>query len=189
MQKTDEQLIFDYLEGNEESLNLLVDRYLNDAYRFAFSLTRDAHGSEDIVQESFTKAWKNIRKFLPGNSFQSWLFRIIRNTAIDFLRKKKDVLFSTFENPNESENMFIANLVDTEPLPNELLIRAENEKNVQIILENINPVYREVLTLRYTSNMTFDEMRKILKRPLHTLKSQHRRGLIAFRRLFKTQIV
>lgn len=187
MQKADEQLISDYLEGNEKALSVLVDRYLSDAYAFAVKLTGDAQVAEDITQESFTKAWKNMRKFVPGNSFRGWLFSIVRNTAIDFLRKKKTVPFSAFETTSDGENVLVATLADAGPLPDELLARAEDARFLETLLEQINPEYREVLTLRHTSNMTFDEIGKLLKRPLHTVKSQHRRGLVALRRLLETQ--
>lgn len=187
MNKSDDQLISDYLEGNEKALSLLVDRYLGDAYTFAVKLTGDTQVAEDITQESFTKAWKNMRKFVPGNSFRGWLFSIVRNTAIDFLRKKKALPFSAFETNTEGENVLVATLADTQPLPDELLARAEDARYLDMLLGQINPEYREVLTLRHTSNMTFDEIGKVLKRPLHTVKSQHRRGLVALKRLLETQ--
>ena len=186
MNKYDEQLISAYLEGDDHSLAVLVDRYLADAYNFAFKLTNDTHVAEDVTQESFIKAWKNIRKFIPGNSFQSWLFSIIHNTSIDYLRKKRELPFSSFEN-NEGHNSLITTLTGTEPLQDELIAMAEDTRYVEYLLNQINPKYREVLTLRHTSNMTFDEMSKLLRKPLHTVKSQYRRGIASLRRLINTQ--
>jgi RNA polymerase sigma factor (sigma-70 family) len=187
MSKTDDQLIFDYLEGNEKALTILVGRYLSDAYNFAVKLTGDRQIAEDITQESFTKAWKNMRKFVAGNSFRGWLFSIIKNTAIDWLRKRKNISFSNFAHIAEHENTLEATLVDTNPLPDELLAQAQDAQYLEKLLLQINPQYQEVLSLRNTSNMTFDEISKIVKRPLHTVKSQYRRGLIAMRRLIEAQ--
>lgn len=182
MEREDEQLISGYLEGDDKALSVLVDRYLTDVYSFALNLTNDTQAAEDIAQESFIKAWKNIRRFLPGNSFQAWLFSITRNTAIDWLRKRKEVTFSSFETA-EGENALTATLSDEGPLADELLARTEDARYLDGLLEQINPDYREVLALRYSSNLTFEEIGEILRRPLHTIKSQHRRALVALRRL------
>lgn len=183
----DDDLIASYLDGDENALTILVDRYLGDAYHFALKLTHDSHLAEDVVQESFVKAWNNMRKFIPGNSFRGWLFTIIRNTSIDALRKKKEIPFSSFESNSEGENIITATLRDIAPLPDELLARTQDAKYLNALLEQINPEYSEVLTLRHTSNMTFAEIGELLKRPLHTVKSQHRRGLVLLRRLMETQ--
>jgi RNA polymerase sigma-70 factor (ECF subfamily) len=180
VKKDDTQLISAYLEGDEMALGVLVDRYLKDVYNFAFKLTGDLHASEDIAQDSFVKAWKNIRKYRQGSNFLTWLFAIARNTAIDWLRQKKEATFSSFENA-EGENKFVETLQDSELLPDELLARAEDKNYIETLLTELNPIYREVLTLRYSSNLTFEEIGEILRKPLHTVKSQHRRALIALR--------
>jgi len=188
MTKGDEQLIADYLEGNERALDALVDRYLADVYNFSFTLVRDEAVAEDVVQESFVKAWKSIRRFSPGNSFKGWLFSIVRNTAIDWLRKKKEFVFSNFENA-KGENPFIDNIPDDMPNADELLGLAEDKERLEEILAELNPQYREVLALRRDSNMTFEEIGKALKRPMHTVKSQYRRGMAALKRLLDAKTI
>lgn len=186
MKKSDEQLISDYLEGDEKSLGVLVDRYLVNIYNFAYKLVNDRQAADDITQESFIKAWKNIRKYRQGSNFQNWLLTLTRNTAIDWLRKRKDLSFSTFEN-EKNVNIFAETLADEELSPLELLTRAEDTIFVQALLNELNPIYRDVLTLRYSSDFTFEEIGELLKRPLHTVKSQHRRALVALRRLLEAQ--
>ena len=181
MRKDDEQLVSNYLA-------ILVDRYLVDAYNFAFKLTNDRGVAEDVTQESFMKAWKNIRKFISGNSFRSWLFSIIHNTSVDYLRKRKELPFSSFENV-EGHNALVSALADPGLIQDELLTTAEDMRCVENLLNELGPQYREVLTLRHTSNMTFDEIGKLLKRPIHTVKSQYRRGIASLRRLLDTQTV
>jgi RNA polymerase sigma-70 factor (ECF subfamily) len=186
MNKTDEQLISDYLEGDEQSLGVLIDRYLLNTYNFAYKLTNDRQAANDVTQESFIKAWKNIRKYRQGSNFQNWLLTLTKNTAIDWLRKRKDLSFSAFEN-EKGVNIFTETLVDNKPSPLELLAQAEDDIFVQELLKEINPLYKDVLTLRYSSDFTFEEIGKLLKRPLHTVKSQHRRALVAIRRLLEAQ--
>ncbi len=186
MMRDDAQLVAAYLEGDERALETLVDRYVRDVHRFALTLTHDAQAAEDVVQESFVKAWKHIRRYHAGSSFRTWLFSIARNTAIDWLRRKKEIAFSSFEN-DQGENTLLATLADGEPLPDELLAQAHDAAYLARLLADINSDYREVLTLRHTSNLTFEEIGSIVKRPLHTVKSQYRRAIIALRRLAKTE--
>jgi RNA polymerase sigma factor (sigma-70 family) len=100
------------------------------------------------------------------------------------LRKKKELAFSSFENA-EGKNAFVESLQDAGPGPNELLARAENTKFVAAILAQLDVRYREVLTLRYEDGLTFKKIGEVLRRPLHTVKSQHRRVLISLRRLMQ----
>ncbi|OGG74267.1 hypothetical protein A3A37_03025 [Candidatus Kaiserbacteria bacterium RIFCSPLOWO2_01_FULL_52_36] len=186
MRKEDGQLISEYLEGDEKALSFLVNRYLKDVYSLAFKLTGNLQAAEDITQNSFIKAWKHIRRYRQESSFRTWIFSITRNTAIDWLRQKKDVPFSSFEN-ELGENKLVESLADTQLLPNELIMQAEDTAFVQNLLVQLNPRYKEVLTLRYESNLTFEEIGKILGRPLHTVKSQHRRALVYLRRLLEVK--
>lgn len=184
MAKSDEQLITDYLEGDESALEALAHRYTGDLFAFAMHLVADREGAEDIAQEAFVKAWRHMRSFAAGGNFRSWLFSIARNTALDWLRKKKSVAFSAFES-EEGENVFEASLADEAPLAEELFARAEDARYLQGLLENINPQYREVLMLKNSGNLTFAEVSAVVKRPLHTVKSQYRRALAALERLAK----
>ena len=188
MVKSDEQLISDYLDGDERAISTLVDRYLVNIYNFVFQLSNDEQATEDITQESFIKAWKNIRGFKRGSSFQTWLFAITRNSAIDWLRSKKELAFSRFET-TEGSNLLLDTLADNQPLPDELLTRAEDARFVQLLLADLDPLYRDVINLRYSSNMTFEEIGEFLKRPLHTVKSQHRRAIIALKRSLEVKLV
>lgn len=188
MQKDDEQLISAYLEGDESALALLVDTHLKHVYNFAFQLTRDRQAADDITQESFIKAWKHIRRYRRGSSFKTWLFAITRNTVIDWLRTKKELAFSSFEN-EQGVNTLVETLRDKEPLPDELIARAKDATFVSALLRELAPGYKEVLTLRYTSNLTFKEIGEIMQRPLHTVKSQHRRALAALRRSLQIQSI
>jgi len=188
MYKTDSELIADYLSGNEPSFEILMNRHMKAVYNFVYRLVPKNVDVDDIVSETFFKVWKNLKKFRSGENFNTWLFTIARNTAYDKLRKHNDLIFSDFNN-SDGENFIEDTLADTEPLAPEILERAENEKTVQSLLERISPIYREVLILHYVNEFTFDDIGKILGKPIDTVKSQHRRALILLRKMLGDDIL
>src|SRR3989344_2314066 len=123
MNKSDHELISNYLNGDQESLEVLIRGYLKPIYSFVYGYAGNSQNAEDIAQETFVKAWRNLKKFDQGKSFKTWIFQIAKNTAIDFFKKKKAIPFSEFEN-EDGENTITETLADPSPLPNELLEKA-----------------------------------------------------------------
>lgn len=182
LDETDQQLIASYFEGNAVAFSELLKRHLDAVYNFSYRLSGDALLAEDIAQETFVKAWKNLKAYDRDRNFKTWLFAIARNTTIDHLRKRKNIPFSVFEN-NEGENFFVENIQDTAPTALELFALAERKEVVESALLQISPKYKEVLLLHEGEDMTFAEIGKMLDRPLDTVKSQYRRALLALKEI------
>lgn len=177
MEKTDEELVVDHLSGDSNAFALLVQRHLKGVYSFAARSIHDE--AEDIVQDTFLKVWKNLKKYKPRNAkFKTWLMRITRNTVIDYLRKKKSFVFSDFDG---HADINISNISDSEDLPDEIVARAHDALHIETLLKKLSPEYREVLLLRYMNQMTFGEIGEILDESINTVKSRHHRGLIKLR--------
>jgi len=184
MDESDKQLVSSYINGDEKALKELVSRHLKPVYNFIYRISSSKQDTEDITQETFVKVWQKIKKYNPNKSFKTWLFTIAHNTAIDWLRKKRNFVFSNFED-SEGGNYLENELVDPNPLPDKILTQAEDEKFVENLLRQLAPIYREVLILRYANELTFDEIAEILGKPSDTVKSQHRRALIILRKLIE----
>ena len=187
MDRTDEELVAEYLAGDEAAFAELTRRNLNGAYNFAYRLMGEGPAAEDVVQEAFVKAWKNLKKYDPKTSkFKTWLLRIVRNSAIDYLRKRKHVPFSAFE--TDEGNNILAETVASEDESVVLgLERIDDAKAVQEHLQKLSPKHREVLLLYYTNDATFEEIAEVLGEPTNTVKSRHRRALQALRELIAPQ--
>jgi len=180
---SDEQLVCHYLKHKDDkALEILFSRYLKPIYGFVYKYTNLFNEAEDITQEIFIKAWRNLKKFDQKKSFKTWLFQIAKNTAIDFLRVKKNIPFSDFEN-EEGENPLANTLIDKNPLPPEIL----DQKNLAQILaagiDKLSEKYRQILHLRYNNQFTFQEIAETLNEPIDTVKSRHRRALIALKEI------
>lgn len=181
MHRNDDELVQDALEGVKGSFEELVHRYTTQIYNFAYRLTGSTEYAEDITQETFIKVWKNLNRYNPTYSFKSWIFTIARNTSTDFLRKKKSILFSNMNMPEDMS--FDETIADTVDLPSEALAKIEDTEALSHILKQLPLDYQTVILLHYQNDLTFEEIGKTMKKPLNTVKSWHRRALIKLRDL------
>lgn len=182
MNLSDQQLIADYLNGDEESLEFLIQNYIKPIYSFAYRYVGNVSDADDVTQEVFVKVWRNLKKFDQRKSFKTWIFAIAKNTALDHLKKRKAIPLSEFEN-NEGKNMLTETLADPSPLPDELLERVGMVQMLTSAMGQLSPKYRMVLFLRYNDHFTFREIAESLEEPLDTVKSRHRRALIKLKGL------
>ena len=174
-------LIENYFNGDPEAFEALMLLYLKPVYNFAYRYAGDVASAEDITQETFVKVWKNLKKFDRAKSFKTWIFTIAKNTAFDFLKKKKAIPFSAFDT-DTGENVIVDTLADPAPLPTELFEQKELSQMLERAVSALAPYYREVILLRYFEQFTFQEIADILKEPLDTVKSRSRRALSILRK-------
>lgn len=186
MGDSDEELIGNYIQGDDQALKALIDRYTQSLYHFVVRFVGVMH-APDIVQEVFIKVWKNLKKFdISKAHFKTWIFTIARNTITDYLRKKKIPVFSEFDGVDEGES-FADSVVDGEDLPDEMLMKLEDTELLTTLLDTLSPDARAVLVLYYQEDMTFKEIGEVLGKPLHTVKSKHRRALEQLRKRVEEQ--
>ncbi len=173
----DEELVHKYLLGDEKSLEILIQRYLKPIYNFVYRYAGGMANAEDLTQEVFVKVWKNIKKFDRKRSFKTWIFRIARNTSYDYLRKKKNIPLSYFEDL-EGNNILIDSLEDPAPLPSELFDQSNIAQKINTALDKLSLNYRLVISLRHNDHFKFREIAESLNESIDTVKSRYRRGLI-----------
>ena len=186
--KDDEDLIVAYLNGEESAFASLVQRHLKPVYSFVFRFIGNEKEAEDIVQETFIKAWKNLKNYSKQQSqFKTWLMRIARNTAIDYLRKKKHIPFSVLEGEDETD-WFAENVADDAAFPEEIVAHTNDIEDMNRAILTLSPLHREVLLLHYENGFSFEEAATISGISVNTLKSRHRRALAALRELLVHRI-
>ena len=167
----DSQLIAQYINGDKKSLEVLIKKYLNPIYGFVYKNVGDKPAAEDITQEVFIKVWKNIKKFDQKRDFKPWIFQIAKNTSIDYLRKKKTIPFSRFEN-EKGQNVLLENIAPESQNIVELL---NNKRVVQLALETLSAEDKNIINLRHTDGMSFKEISETLEKSINTVKSRYRR--------------
>jgi len=179
---TDQQLITSYIEGDDAAFDSLVRRHTSAVYGFVSRLVRREADAEDVVQNTFIKAWKHIHSFKLTMNFRTWLFTIARNTAFDLARKRPIFAFSEFDT-DSGDNVITNSLSDDEDSVIENMIAEEDAQVVRDALATMSRSYQEILHLRYAEDQTFEEISQVLGKPMNTVKSQARRGLIELKKI------
>ncbi len=178
---TDEQLVKQYLAGDKATLEILIKRYLSQIYGFVFTYVKNEEIAEDVTQETFIKAWKNIKKFKTDKKFKAWIYTIARNTALDQLKKKQAIVFSAISNDAE-ENFLLNSIVDSALRPDELVELYEADNWFEATVAKLSGKYRTVVILRQ-QNYSYREIAEKLGEPLDTVKSRYRRALALLKSL------
>ena len=159
--------------GDLEAFNQLVLNFQDMAYSHARALLGDPDSAEDVVQDSFIKAFQSLNGF-RGGSFRGWLLRIVTNSAYDMLRRSgrrpTQPLFPEGEDGEEIESP--AWLADPNASVQETVEREEESKRLYQLLDELPEVYRSVLTLIDLYELDYLEAAEALKVPVGTIKSR-----------------
>lgn len=175
-EEKDEKLVTKYLKGDERALEILIKRYLKPIYSFIYKRVNNFQEAEDITQEVFVRMWRNVKRFDRKKSFRAWIFTIAKNTTIDFLRKSK------IASAKKIDNTFLEKLASSFNLL-EFFEKKDAANKLSLALEKLSTDCRTIFSLRYNEYLTFREIAEILKQPLNTVKSRHRRVLIQLKKL------
>ena len=178
---SDEELVSAYIKGNKPALDQLVARYMSQIFNFVFKYMHGTAEAEDVTQDVFVKAWKNIGRFDDRYKFKTWLFTIAKRTALDAIKKKGLVPFASLE--NDDQPSFAENLVDDKPLADELVARIEDVQMVTRAVDQLDEKYRLVLRMYYNQELNFREIGEILHESIDTIKTRHRRAVLHLREI------
>jgi len=177
-------------DGDEAAIEALVKRYLPQVLRLSTRLAGDTMLAEDIAQEAFVKAWRNLKRYDTGKPFAPWMLAITRNAALDHLRKRRAVPFSALSPKDDDEGLAFADtLASDEPLPEEVLARAQSDQTVAAALAQLPERDRTVLTLRYEDELSFEDIGGVMAAPMNTVKSWHRRAQARLRALLTDTVM
>lgn len=175
MDTEEKKLIESFSEGNGQAFESLMEKYLKPVYNFVYQLTKNQAVTDDLTQETFLKAWKNIKRFDKSKSFKTWIFSIAKNTTYDYFKKKKEIPFSFFE--DEDGGNKLENVSEEKNLPNEILYENDLKRGLESSLDKIPEKYKLILVMHYRDDFSLLEISQILKIPYNTAKSSHSRAL------------
>jgi RNA polymerase sigma-70 factor (ECF subfamily) len=175
--KADLDLVQQIKAGDRAAFSQLVERHQKSIYRLALRFTRDHGAAEDIVQESFVKAFQKLNLFEERSSFKSWLFRIAINTSKNRLRTV--VSQQAVDLNDVTISVGSRTVADMEYKEAQETIA----KEVALLPER----QRVALTLRVFEDLSFQEIAKIMECPYDTAKANYRHAILKLKKVLSIQ--
>ncbi|ANM32461.1 hypothetical protein ABI59_23890 [Acidobacteria bacterium Mor1] len=170
---TDEALVAEALEGARDAFETLVQRHQKALVNHLFRLTGNRDGALDLAQEVFTKVYVSLASYNPEYRFTTWLYRIASNCAIDQLRRKQPQTCSIHQPAGEdrrepAEDSYPGN----EPTPLDALRLQELQERLDDAVATLPTGYRQLILLRHRQHCRYDEIARITRLPLGTVKNR-----------------
>jgi len=173
VEKTEALLIADLCEGDETALAPLVEKYKRMVYRLAMQITKNHADADDVMQEVFIKVYRSIRTFRKGAAFETWLYRIAVNEALNFVKRRKRQRESALEAASEAEyeaiTRYRAQIAND---PHVHAEKAELRHHVTEAVNNLPPKHRTVVILHEFEALTHAEIASILNCSEGTVRSR-----------------
>lgn len=169
-EKTDAEII--ELAKNEANFfGVLMERYETPLLRYIRRISSfDNDDSEDILQEAFIKAYRNLNDFDHDSKFSSWMYRIVRNQTIDTARKKKLRAAVSIDEHDLAHILRAATDIEGE------VARKDDLSRISDTVRSLPETYREALILRFLEEKSYEEIMDILRLPKGTVATLIRRG-------------
>lgn len=171
------------LDGNADEYEKLVLEYQKNVYNLALRMIGNPEDAADMAQEAFIKAYNFLSAYRGDSKFSVWLYRIVSNVCLDFLRSKKrrqTVSLSVIDDGGDDTELDIA---DESQSPERIFERAMTRDAVRRGLAALTPEYRQILVLRELQGMSYEEIAAVLGLESGTVKSRifrARKKLCAF---------
>lgn len=183
--ENDQYYIAKYRAGDEEALKWLIDTYTKPIYNFVYRTIQHDTETIDVTQDIFVKMWKHLDKYNPQYSFKTWLFTIAHHTCIDYLRTRKNIPLSYFDT-DDGRNPITDTLTDESTDSDIEAMKNEQTTQIKIAIQKLPLIYQSVISLRHTNDFTFEEISRVLNKPVDTIKSQYRRAIHMMRQQLHT---
>ena len=156
------------LGGDANAFETLVLEYEKNVYNIALRMTGNSEDAADMTQEAFIKAYNSLQSFRGDSKFSVWLYRIVSNVCLDFLRSKNRRPTVSLSVEDDAQ----LDVADESQSPELLLDRKLTRDSVRRGLDSLPPDYRQILLLREIQGLSYDEIAQALSLEVGTVKSR-----------------
>ncbi len=154
-------LLAQALAGDEDAFRGLVERHSRSIFRLAYRMTGNEQDAEEVVQETFLRAYRRLNRFEARSNFGTWVYRIGVNCALDLMRKRRPEIEQ--REPDDAEGLeTVQDLPGTAPAPDRLLLSAELGRHVERALAALSAIERAAFTLRHFEGLSIEEIGRTL---------------------------
>lgn len=172
MREPDEGLITRALTGDQSAYTELLNRHRSAISRIILKIVRDRDETEDLVQETFMRAFHSLASYRSEYRFSTWLYKIAANCAIDSIRKKKIEALSLDKPVPTRDGSVEIDLPDTSYNPEDDLWQKQRRLSIDEAIDSLPPKYRDVILYRHRDDQSYEEIAQILKLPVGTVKAR-----------------
>lgn len=174
----DEGLVQRAQQDDERAFGELVRRYEHKVYSLALRMVRNPEDAEDVLQDTFLRAFRGIKSFQGNSTFSTWIYRIAANSALMRLRKKQ---LPTVSIEDASEREAPIAITDWKPGPVEQLLTQETFRAMEEAVDSLPPEFRQVFVLRDVEELSNAEVAEVLDLSVAAVKSRLHRARLRVR--------
>ncbi len=161
MEQSDAAQVAQALAGDRDAFRVLVERHSRSLFRLAYRMTGNEHDAEEVVQETFLRAYRRLNRFESRSSFGTWLYRIAVNCSLDLLRQRRP--HEEHREPDRTdESDAVLEVATTDPAPDRLALSAEMRHRVTAALRELSAAERAAFVLRHFEGMSIEEIGRAL---------------------------
>ena len=169
-------------EGDTRAFGELVRRYESKIFRLAQHITQNREDAEDVLQETFMKAYEHLDQFKGDSKFYTWIVRIAVNQALMKLRRRKtDKSVSLDETIDTGEDTIVREIAAWDENPEQQFSREELGEVLDTAIQGLEPLYRSVFVLRDIEEMSTEETAEALNLSVPAVKSSLLRARLQLR--------
>ena len=179
----DADLVVRALAGREDGFEELVRRYQRPIVAYVYRMVGDYDMALDLAQEVFIKVYNSLGRYRPEFKFSTWIYRIAHNASIDYLRRAGNTRTADMEIEGESGSTFEKPIASKALTPEQETERGERRAEIEEVVRQLAPAYRELIVLRHSHDLSYDEIAEVTGLPLGTVKNRIFRAREAMREL------
>lgn len=166
------RIVESVLGGDVNAFETLVLSYEKNVYNLALRMVKNPEDASDMAQEAFIRAYNSLASFRGESKFSVWLYRIVSNVCLDFLRSRSRHPTVSLSVENDEGEETELDIPDESQSPEALLERRLTRDSVRRGLDALSEEYRQILLLREIQGLSYDEIAETLSMELGTVKSR-----------------